>query len=78
MVEGAHTSCAVGLLCVDVSFQGDTASNWTATSFNAAIFRYTFSGQELAGPYTWLAACTGLGTLNIIGETARTPFTFGP
>lgn len=52
--------------------------DWTVASFNAEVFRFTFSGQELAGPYTWLATFTESGTSNIIGETAEAPCTFEP
>jgi len=52
--------------------------NWTVASFNAVIFRSTFNGLELPGPYRWLASFTEPGTFTLIGEIAQAPFTFGP
>jgi Cutinase len=53
-------------------------ANWTVTPFSGEVFRYTFSGTEPDGTYTWYAAFTDPGTLNIIGDMAQAPFTFNP
>jgi hypothetical protein len=51
-------------------------SNWTVRPFDGEIFRYTFSGAEQAGTYTWSAGFADPGTLNFIGEIAQATFTF--
>ena len=44
--------------------------------FTGEIFRYPFKGDEPPGSYAWLAAFIEQSTGKIIGEIARTPFTF--
>jgi len=53
-------------------------SNIPVPDFNGPIFNFAFSGTEPAGNYTWFAALTTPGTLNIIGTMAVQPFSFGP
>jgi len=54
------------------------ASNIPVPDFNGPIFNYTFTGVEPVGNYTWFAALTTPGTLNIIGTLAAAPFSFAP
>ena len=42
------------------------------------FLRYTFTGAEPAGTYTWYSAATVPGTLNVIGPLAAVTFTFNP
>lgn len=53
-------------------------TTWTVASFSGEIFRYTFTGGEPSGSYTWWAAFTEPGTLTIIGSIASAAFTFSP
>jgi hypothetical protein len=53
-------------------------ASWSVVPFHGEIWRHTFSSMEPAGPYTWLAAFTELGTMNILGTIAPAPFTFSP
>jgi polyvinyl alcohol dehydrogenase (cytochrome) len=53
-------------------------ANWSVTSVSAEIFRYTFSGSEPTGGYTWLGAFAVPGTGNVLGNIARASFTFSP
>jgi len=53
-------------------------SNVPVPDFNGPIFNFTFSGLEPAGTYTWFAALTVPGSLNIIGTLATAPFSFAP
>jgi len=53
-------------------------ANIPIPAFNGPIFSFTFTGAEPAGTYTWFAALTTPGTLNIIGTLATAPFSFGP
>jgi len=53
-------------------------ANIPVPNFNGAIFNFTFSGAEPPGNYTWFAALTTPGTLNVIGTLAVAPFSFGP
>jgi len=53
-------------------------ANIPVPDFNGTIFSYTFSGIEPPGNYTWFAALTTPGTLNIIGALAVAPFSFTP
>jgi len=39
---------------------------------------FSFTGAEPVGNYTWFAALTTPGTLNIIGALATAPFSFTP
>jgi Right handed beta helix region/Domain of Unknown Function (DUF1080) len=52
-------------------------TGWSAVPVQAAIFRYRFTGGEMAGDYVWLAAFTVSGTTAILGDIAQAPFTFG-
>jgi len=52
--------------------------NIPVPDFTGTIFNYTFSGAEPVGTYTWFAALTTPGTLNIIGTLAVQPFSFTP
>jgi len=53
-------------------------SNIAVPAFNGPIFTFTFSGAEPVGVYTWFAAFTQPGTLNVIGAMATAPFSFAP
>jgi len=53
-------------------------ANIPIPAFNGVIFNYAFTGAEPTGQYTWFAALTTPGTLNIIGTLATAPFTFVP
>jgi len=53
-------------------------SNIPVPDFSGPIFNYTFTGAEPVGNYTWFAALTTPGSLNIIGTMAVQPFSFGP
>jgi len=53
-------------------------SNVPIPDFTGPIFNYTFSGTEPVGNYTWFAALTTPGSLNIIGTLAVAPFSFAP
>ena len=53
-------------------------ASWVVVPFNGELWRYTFSGTEPAGRYSWLAAFTEPGTMNILGTIAEAPFTFSP
>jgi hypothetical protein len=52
--------------------------NFTVTPFNGQIFQYTFNGMEPTGNYTWLAAFSQPGTLNLFAGIAQAPFPFSP
>lgn len=52
--------------------------NWTVVPSNEQLFRYTFNGLEPSGSYTWLAALTEAGTLNLFGGILQAPFIFSP
>jgi len=47
--------------------------NWSGT-----IYTHIFNGTEPRGSYTWFAALTQTGTLNVIGTMAVQPYTVGP
>src|SRR5262249_11228766 len=51
------------------------ASGITPFNFTGDILRYTFTGGEPAGPYTWLSGLTQAGTLNVVGSIHQDPFT---
>jgi len=53
-------------------------SNIPVPDFTGPIFNYTFTGAEPFGNYTWFAALTTPGTLNIIGTMAVVPFSVAP
>jgi len=53
-------------------------ANIPIPAFNGQIFSFTFTGVEPVGNYTWFAALTTPGTLNIIGALATAPFSFAP
>lgn len=56
-------------------------TNWTAVPFSGEIFRYTFSGGEPPGSYTWYAAFTvpgGNPLFGTIGPIVSAPFSFSP
>jgi hypothetical protein len=53
-------------------------ASWVVAPFSGEIWHYTFNGTEPAGRYTWLAAFTEPGTMNILGTIAQAPFTFSP
>jgi IgA Peptidase M64 len=42
------------------------------------FLRYTFRGDEPPGQYTWFAALTEPGTLNVVSPLDQVPFTFSP
>lgn len=70
-----------GTLLFYPSFTTDlrpVVTNWTVVPFSGEIFRYTFSGAEPPGSYTWWAAFTEPGTLTVIGSMASAAFTFSP
>jgi hypothetical protein len=46
--------------------------------FQGQLLQYTFNGSEPPGTYTWSAALTQPGTLNVIGALDRHAFTFTP
>ena len=52
--------------------------NFSISPFFGQLFAFTFGGGEPVGTYTWMAAFTQPGTLNIIGAIAHAPFTFNP
>ncbi|SBT04896.1 exported hypothetical protein [Candidatus Accumulibacter aalborgensis] len=52
--------------------------DWPVAFFAAPVFSYSFSGEEPAGSYRWLAAFAVPGTLNLIGVITQTSFTFVP
>jgi hypothetical protein len=49
-------------------------------SFSASgeVARYTFTGGELPGTYSWYAALTLTGTANLLGLVDQEPFTVEP
>jgi len=53
-------------------------SNISVPDFNGPIFSYTFTGAEPVGTYTWIAALTQPGTMNVIGTMAMVPVQFTP
>jgi len=53
-------------------------ANIPIPAFNGPIFNFTFSGTEPVGNYTWFAALTTPGTLQVIGTLAVAPFSFVP
>jgi len=53
-------------------------SNISVPDFTGPIFNFTFTGTEPAGNYTWFAALTTPGSLNVIGTLAAVPFSFAP
>lgn len=58
-------------------------TNWTVTAFIGEIFRYTFSGREPPGTYSWYAAFTVPGgnpayESDRIGPIVSAPFSFSP
>jgi DNA-binding beta-propeller fold protein YncE len=53
-------------------------ASWVVAPFSGEIWHDAFTGTEPAGTYTWLAAFTEPGTMNILGAIAQAPFTFSP
>jgi len=53
-------------------------ANIPIPAFTGPIFNFTFSGAEPVGNYTWFAALTTPGTLQVIGTLAVAPFSFVP
>jgi len=53
-------------------------ANIPIPAFTGPIFNFTFTGAEPLGNYTWFAALTTPGTLNVIGAMAIAPFAFAP
>lgn len=53
-------------------------SGATPDPLRVELLRYTFTGGEPAGVYTWYSAGTAPGTLNVVGPLAAQPFTFVP
>jgi len=53
-------------------------ANVPVPDFTRPTFNFTFSGTEPVGTYTWFAALTQPGTLNVIGVMATASFSFAP
>jgi len=53
-------------------------ANVPVANFNGPVFNYVFTGTEPTGTYTWFAALTTPGTLNVIGALATVSFSFIP
>jgi len=53
-------------------------SNISIPNFSGPVFTFTFTGTEPVGNYTWFAALTTPGSLNVIGTLASAPFSFTP
>jgi len=53
-------------------------ANIPIPAFTGPIFNFTFSGAEPVGTYTWFAALTQPGTLNLFGTLTAVPFSFAP
>jgi hypothetical protein len=51
------------------------AKGFTPVDFQGVLAQYTFTGAEPAGTYTWLAALTAAGTLNLVSPLQEVPFT---
>jgi alpha-tubulin suppressor-like RCC1 family protein len=47
-------------------------------AFTGELLGYTFRGDEPPGQYTWFAALTEPGTLNVVGPLDQVSFTFSP
>jgi hypothetical protein len=47
------------------------ATHVAPVPFSGEVFRYTFTGGEPHGAYTWFAALTVPGTLTLIGHFAE-------
>jgi hypothetical protein len=54
------------------------ATGFTPAVLSGEVLRFTFTGGEPAGTYTWFAALTEAGTLNLIGSVDQDPFAFAP
>jgi len=63
---------------IEIGLKMPLTVNVLMPNFTGTIFSYTFSGTEPVGNYTWFAALTTPGTLNVIGTMAVQPFILGP
>ena len=54
------------------------ATGFTPPPFSGTIFSYQFTGAEPPGLYSWFAALTQTGTLNVVGSIDQDSFTFSP
>ncbi len=54
------------------------AAGTSPTLFRADLLRYTFTGAEPSGTYTWYSAGAPAGTLNLVGPLAAQTFSFVP
>jgi hypothetical protein len=54
------------------------ARNFVPIVFTGELLRYTFSGGETPGPYSWFGALTLAGTLHVLGGIEERDFTFSP
>jgi ELWxxDGT repeat protein len=52
------------------------AAGFVPVPFGGELLRYTFTGGEPPGPYTWMTALTHAGTLTVIGTIDQDPFVF--
>lgn len=52
--------------------------NFVPFPFQGQLLQYTFNGSEPPGTYTWYAALTQAGTLNVISALDQHVFTFTP
>jgi alpha-tubulin suppressor-like RCC1 family protein len=53
-------------------------TGFTPPPFSGTIFSYQFTGAEPPGLYSWFAALTQTGTLNVVGSIDQNSFTFTP
>jgi len=53
-------------------------SNISVPDFKGPVFTFTFTGAEPPGNYTWFAALTTPGSLNVIGTLVTASFSFAP
>jgi hypothetical protein len=54
------------------------ATGFTPAPLSGTIFIYQFTGAEPPGLYSWFAALTQAGTLNVVGSIDQDSFTFSP
>ena len=54
------------------------ATGFTPAPLSGTIFIYRFTGAEPPGLYSWFAALTQAGTLNVVGSIDQGSFTFSP
>ncbi len=50
--------------------------NFIPPSFTGEVVRYTLTGREPPGTYSWFAALTQAGTLNLVGDVQQNTFAF--